>query len=87
MSDSRAVMRFSATRHGVLSRFALLPWEDPKVEYSALLAELCEEQRAALARVRLSRISSRRSFSDPAQRIRLDYLNDHALLVAKRERG
>ena len=36
------VTRFNALRHGVLSRYAVLPWEDAG-EYAALLAELAAE--------------------------------------------
>jgi len=34
--------RFNALRHGVLSRYTVLPWEDAD-EYSALLAALAAE--------------------------------------------
>ncbi|MDF2231708.1 hypothetical protein P2H44_04000 [Albimonas sp. CAU 1670] len=46
MSDagSFAVTRFNAIRHGVLTRDALLPWEDPS-EFEALLQALVEEHR------------------------------------------
>ena len=36
------VTRFNALRHGVLSRYTVLPWEDPE-EYGALLAALAAE--------------------------------------------
>lgn len=42
MSDDKLLVRFNATRHGVLSRYTVLPWEDP-AEYGATLAALCEE--------------------------------------------
>lgn len=46
MSDagSFAVTRFNAVRHGVLTRDALLPWEDPS-EFEALLQALVDEHR------------------------------------------
>ena len=28
MTDDKALVRFNATRHGVLSRYTVLPWED-----------------------------------------------------------
>ena len=34
--------RFNALQHGLLSRYAVLPWEDPD-EYRALVAALVEE--------------------------------------------
>ena len=37
-----AVTRFNALRHGVLSRYTVLPWEDPE-EYQALVAALAAE--------------------------------------------
>src|SRR3954454_14919858 len=37
-----AVTRFNALRHGVLSRYTVLPWEDPE-EYQALVAALVAE--------------------------------------------
>jgi hypothetical protein len=37
-----AMTRFNALRHGVLSRYTVLPWEDP-AEYEALLAGLVAE--------------------------------------------
>ena len=36
------VTRFNALRHGVLSRYTVLPWEDAD-EYRALVAALVEE--------------------------------------------
>ena len=36
------ITRFNAMRHGVLSRYTVLPWEDPD-EYRALVAALVEE--------------------------------------------
>jgi hypothetical protein len=36
--------RFNALRHGVLSRYTVLPWEDVE-EYSAVLASLVAEHR------------------------------------------
>src|SRR5919112_2307175 len=37
-----AITRFNALRHGVLSRYTVLPWEDPE-EYQALVAALVTE--------------------------------------------
>ena len=37
-----ALTRFNALRHGVLSRYTVLPWEDPE-EYQALVAALVAE--------------------------------------------
>src|SRR4051794_20551397 len=37
-----AITRFNALRHGVLSRYTVLPWEDPE-EYQALVAALVAE--------------------------------------------
>ena len=43
MSDDKAIMaRFNATRHGVLSRYTVLPWEDGE-EYGGVLAAFREE--------------------------------------------
>jgi hypothetical protein len=42
MTDDRSIVRFNATRHGVLSRYTVLPWEDAD-EYGAVLAALREE--------------------------------------------
>jgi len=42
MTNEKALVRFNATRHGVLSRNAVLPWEDAD-EYGALLAAFREE--------------------------------------------
>jgi hypothetical protein len=42
MSDDKALVRFNATRHGVLSRYTVLPWEDP-AEYGAILDALHAE--------------------------------------------
>jgi hypothetical protein len=42
MSDDKALVRFNATRHGLLSRYTVLPWEDPE-EYGAVLAALHDE--------------------------------------------
>src|SRR3954447_23296611 len=36
------ITRFNALRHGVLSRYTVLPWEDPE-EYQALVAALVAE--------------------------------------------
>jgi hypothetical protein len=38
------VARFNALRHGVLSKHAVLPWEDPE-EYSRLLEALVAEHK------------------------------------------
>ena len=38
------ITRFNALRHGVLSRYTVLPWEDAD-EYEALLASLVAEHR------------------------------------------
>src|SRR6185312_3872786 len=47
MSNTRtqsgtSITRFNALRHGILSKYALLPWEDPE-EYASLLAAFVEE--------------------------------------------
>src|SRR5689334_24119454 len=47
MSNTRtqsgtSLTRFNALRHGILSKYALLPWEDPE-EYAALLTAFVEE--------------------------------------------
>jgi hypothetical protein len=42
MTNDKALVRFNATRHGVLSRYAVLPWEDAD-EYDAVLAAFREE--------------------------------------------
>lgn len=42
MTDDKALVRFNATRHGVLSRYTVLPWEDAD-EYAAVLDALREE--------------------------------------------
>ena len=42
MSDDKALVRFNATKHGVLSRHVVLPWEDGE-EYGALLATFRQE--------------------------------------------
>lgn len=42
MTDDKALVRFNATRHGVLSRYTVLPWEDFG-EYDSVLAALQEE--------------------------------------------
>src|SRR6185369_9271291 len=47
MSNNRtqsgtSLTRFNALRHGILSKYALLPWEDPE-EYATLLAAFVEE--------------------------------------------
>jgi hypothetical protein len=42
MTEEKAPVRFNATRHGVLSRYTALPWEDPE-EYGAILEALREE--------------------------------------------
>jgi hypothetical protein len=41
-SDGTELTRFNALRHGVLSRYAVLPWEDAD-EYRALVAALADE--------------------------------------------
>jgi hypothetical protein len=45
-SESRAteITRFNALRHGVLSRYAVLPWEDAE-EYRVLVAALAAEHK------------------------------------------
>lgn len=42
MTDDKALVRFNATRHGVLSRYTVLPWEDAD-EYGAVWDALREE--------------------------------------------
>ena len=42
MTDDKALVRFNATRHGMLSRYTVLPWEDGD-EYGAVLEALREE--------------------------------------------
>ena len=42
MTDDKAMVRFNATRHGVLSRYTVLPWEDAD-EYGAVLDALRAE--------------------------------------------
>lgn len=42
--NSYAATRFNALKHAVLSRYTVLPWEDPG-EYDALLSALVEEHR------------------------------------------
>jgi hypothetical protein len=42
MTDDKALVRFNATRHGVLSRYTVLPWEDAD-EYGGVLYGLREE--------------------------------------------
>src|SRR5918912_2742499 len=41
-TSGTALTRFNALRHGVLSRYTVLPWEDPG-EYHALIAALVAE--------------------------------------------
>ena len=41
-TDGTDVTRFNALRHGVLSRYTVLPWEEPN-EYQALVSALVEE--------------------------------------------
>ena len=41
-NDGTAVTRFNALRHGILSRYTVLPWED-EGEYGTLVASLAEE--------------------------------------------
>jgi hypothetical protein len=41
-NNGTALTRFSALRHGILSRYTVLPWEDEE-EYAALVASLVEE--------------------------------------------
>jgi hypothetical protein len=43
-SDNYEFARFNALRHGVLSKHAVLPWEDPE-EYSRLLEALVAEHK------------------------------------------
>jgi hypothetical protein len=40
--EGTAITRFNALRHGVLSRYTVLPWENPE-EYEALVAALVAE--------------------------------------------
>jgi hypothetical protein len=42
--ESYVTSRFNALRHGVLSRYVVLPWEDEK-EYQALLGALVAEHK------------------------------------------
>jgi hypothetical protein len=42
MTDDKALVRFNATRHGLLSQYTVLPWEDAD-EYGATLEALREE--------------------------------------------
>jgi len=42
MSGKTEIVKFNATRHGVLARHAVLPWEDSE-EYDAVLAAFREE--------------------------------------------
>ncbi|HZV03865.1 MAG TPA: hypothetical protein VE999_02130 [Gemmataceae bacterium] len=42
MTDDKGLVRFNATRHGVLSRYTVLPWEDGE-EYACVLMALKEE--------------------------------------------
>jgi len=41
-NDGTALTRFNALRHGILSRYTVLPWEDEE-EYAALVASLAAE--------------------------------------------
>jgi hypothetical protein len=41
-TSSTEFTRFNALRHGVLSRYTVLPWEDPD-EYQAMIAALAAE--------------------------------------------
>ena len=43
-SSGTALTRFNALRHGVLSRYTLLPWED-EGEYQDLLSALVSEHQ------------------------------------------
>src|SRR5271166_2849525 len=43
-TDSYETTRFNALRHGVLSRYTVLPWEDPD-EYCRLLDALVAEHK------------------------------------------
>src|SRR5829696_643525 len=43
-SSGTALTRFNALRHGVLSRYTVLPWED-QTEYQDLLSALVSEHR------------------------------------------
>ncbi len=45
-SESTALTRFNAVRHGVLSRYTVLPWEDADA-YEALLSALVDEHAPA----------------------------------------
>jgi hypothetical protein len=40
------ITRFNALRHGILSRFVVLPWEDA-TEYATLVASLVAEHQPA----------------------------------------
>lgn len=42
MTEDKVLVRFNATRHGVLSRYTVLPWEDAE-EYGTVLGALHEE--------------------------------------------
>ena len=42
-TDGTKITRFNALRHGVLSRYTVLPWEDAN-EYQALVAALVAER-------------------------------------------
>ena len=41
-NDGTALTRFNALRHGILSRYTVLPWEDEE-EYATLVAALAAE--------------------------------------------
>ena len=43
-TSATEVTRFNALRHGVLSRYTLLPWEDES-EYQELLSALVSEHQ------------------------------------------
>ncbi len=43
-TEGYEITRFNALRHGVLSRYTVLPWEDER-EYDALLDALASEHR------------------------------------------
>ena len=41
-NDGTVLTRFNALRHGILSRYTVLPWEDEQ-EYGTLVASLADE--------------------------------------------
>lgn len=46
VQESYGISKFNAVRHGVLSRYTVLPWE-ARDEYEALLSALVEEYAPA----------------------------------------